>query len=150
MLLRLVCISSNSLFKKRNCTSSDIVALVPTGDAMVSKLSAKIEPLGYSIQTYESDSVVDEEIKNGKKICFGVSFINDGTNYKYSIRGDINEGFIDSSAVLTSDRAIDVLSYASVVTSGMVGMVTVINSLIFQAELGTSFTIVNKMAPIYQ
>lgn len=100
---------------------------------MVASLTTRLNSLGYNIQEYDTDAEVDNLINNNKStFCFGVTFTNDGTNYKYSLRGDVNSGFIDPRDKITVDDAFDRKTYASVLTSGMVGMTTVINSLILE------------------
>ncbi len=74
------------------------MALVPTGDPMVNQLSTLLTTFGYRVSTYPNDDEVDRLVRDPgygldfPEFCFGVSFENAGTNYKYNLRFNITNG----------------------------------------------------------
>ena len=80
------------IFYGRSCEDGEVVVLAPTGDAMVNTLKTNLEALDYTVATYASNDEIDELVRDFDYgdtipyICFGVTFENSGSNYKYHLR----------------------------------------------------------------
>jgi hypothetical protein len=139
-----------------------VVALAPSGDPMVTALNAQISAQGYTVQEYANDAEIDTIARHQMYgidypyFCFGVSFENSGSNYKYNLRFNISEGdewteAPSTKADLTLKKKLNMGYLQGGVNSGFVGVTTVINNLILQTESGSATNmLVNKEGPVYQ
>ena len=114
-------------------------------------------------QLYEDDETVDENVRHpdygsdsSPYYCFGVSFVDDGPNYKYKLRFNItnNRGSSEGPSTnrsLTTFRAFDETSYFSSYFSKMTTVTHIVNSIIAEAETGEdSSSFEGSTVPIYQ
>ena len=72
------------------------MGLARTGDPMVTTMKTNLENIGYTVQTYSSDEEIDTIVRDlgyGNDypyFCFGLSFQNSGSDYKYNLRFNIS------------------------------------------------------------
>lgn len=111
------------------------------------------------MQDYASDSEVDAIVRNENYgidypyFCFGLSFENSGTAYKYNLRFNVtNQGSEapNPNTDLTTRAKINLGIYRTTLYSGLQGLTNVVNNVILQTETSNSHMLVNKQGPIYQ
>lgn len=101
--------------------------------------------MGYTTVLFGSDSQIDSTIRDIEygytipKFCFAVSFDQAtlGGSYQYRLRFNISSASSTSEGPSTTinlkeDNALDLTTYSSTLKSGMMGVNTLINNLIFQ------------------
>ena len=99
------------------------MGLVPTGNALVTRIDALVTGLGYTTISYASESALEEHIRSegysttADKICFAVVVdSSSGGNYDYKLRFNIttnpqNSDGPDTNADLVRDQAVDLDLY---------------------------------------
>lgn len=124
----------------RQCSADKIVALAPTGDPMVVKMNTIFTAAGYTVRQYGSDSEIDTIVRDQNYgidypyFCFGLSFENSGSAYKYNLRFNITSGSSTEapspSTDITTKRKLNIGTYAATLKSGLIGVTNIINNVI--------------------
>lgn len=135
-----------------------MVALAPSGDPLAIKLSSVLAMVGYQIQQFNNDDEIDATVRSvgygtdTPYICFGITFENVANKYVYNLRFNSSNNELPSpEEKMTLDRKIDMSYYFQSFSSGAIGITTLVNNLILQAETGSNTTMLkNKVGVIYQ
>ena len=139
------------------------MGLVPTGNALVTRLNTMVTGLGYTTVQYATESAMEDHIRaegyatSTDKICFAVVVdSSSGGNYDYKLRFNISNNPDNSDGPATNDdlvfdQAVDLDLYLTFKEQGMIGANTLVNTAILQEETSSSTNYFsNRMAPVYQ